>query len=376
MSSLIVSGLIVPGCLSCSSSEIEQRISTIAAPSEFSIVKWEFSSVLEELRECFTLPTRVTTDDIETVKTYFALTGEDEAGKADLENRVELVLAKQIKQVLAEERIVNPLDNYMFFKFIFPPINFEFAPPPHLLVISPRDRIELLRRTILKPDISTEEKEAIESEIDALGVSSLVVRLGGVGFTYPPMVVETADLRFAINTAVEEWFHQYMIFQPLGFLYALDAIGVRPDYDVITMNETLAGIISKEIGHKVYLKYYGSDEETIPEEKPESEFGSLMREIRIRVDAYLAEGKITEAEEFMQESRDFLETKGYHIRKLNQAYFAFHGTYADAPTSVSAIGEDLMVLRERCSSLREFLDEVIGMTSYEDLKKVVVEREK
>ena len=289
---------------------------------------------------------------------------------------MELVLAKQIKQVLAEERIVNPLDNYMFFKFVFPPINFEFAPPPHLLVISPRDRIELLRRTILKPDISTEEKEAIESEIDALGVSSLVVRLGGVGFTYPPMVVETADLRFAINTAVEEWFHQYMIFQPLGFLYALDAIGVRPDYDVITMNETLAGIISKEIGHKVYLKYYGSDEETIPEEKPESEFGSLMREIRIRVDAYLAEGKITEAEEFMQESRDFLETKGYHIRKLNQAYFAFHGTYADAPTSVSAIGEDLRVLRERCSSLREFLDEVIGMTSYEDLKKVVVEREK
>jgi hypothetical protein len=39
-------------------------------------------------------------------------------------------------------------------------------------------------------------------------------------------------------------------------------------------------------------------------------------------------GKVELAEEFMEERRQFFWKKGYHIRKLNQAYFAFHGAYA------------------------------------------------
>jgi len=73
------------------------------------------------------------------------------------------------------------------------------------------------------------------------------------------------------------------------------------------------------------------------------------------------------AEEFMEEKRQFLASKDYYIRKLNQAYFAFHGTYADRPTSISPIGQELKQLRNQSTSLKDFLDTVTVMTSRQDL---------
>jgi predicted nucleic acid-binding Zn-ribbon protein len=96
-----------------------------------------------------------------------------------------------------------------------------------------------------------------------------------------------------------------------------------------------------------------------------------MREIRLAVDDYLAQGQIEQAEEYMEQKRQYLAENGYHIRKLNQAYFAFYGTYADSPTSISPIGAELRKLREQSDSLKEFLDSVVGMTSRQDLDKSV-----
>ena len=73
----------------------------------------------------------------------------------------------------------------------------------------------------------------------------------------------------------------------------------------------------------------------------------------------------------MEQRRQYLVENGYNIRKLNQAYFAFHGTYADAPTSISPIGIELRTLRSQSESLKEFLDTVVVMTSRQDLKETV-----
>ena len=43
----------------------------------------------------------------------------------------------------------------------------------------------------------------------------------------------------------------------------------------------------------------------------------------------------------MEEKRQFLAANGYYIRKLNQAYFAFHGSYADTAGSIDPIGPKL-----------------------------------
>ena len=92
-----------------------------------------------------------------------------------------------------------------------------------------------------------------------------------------------------------------------------------------------------------------------------------MREIRRAVDEYLAQGEIEQAEEFVEQKRQYLDSMGYYIRKLNQAYFAFHGTYADKPTSISPIGVEPRTLREQSASLKDFLNTVAAMTSRQEL---------
>ena len=371
---LILACSVASSCATASKNNPQGNIHSITNPFKFSISEWELDSLGHQLWESLKPASQIDLNDTEIVREYFASIRQDESVRKQLEDEAERILSYQIRATLIEEGITNPLDAWLPIKVVFPPVNFEFESPPGLLVLSPRNEIRLLKRTTLEADLTTEEKERIESEVDALGYSALVVRLGGVGFTYPTMVYETSDIQRAINIAVEEWFHQYMAFHPLGFLYVLDGIGWRPDYDIIIMNETTAGIVNKEIGSKVYQKYYAGNEPQIsPPVESDFDFDLQMRQIRIEVDKYLAEGKVDEAEEYMRQMRDFLVSKGYHIRKLNQAYFAFHGTYADEPTTTSPIGQDLQELRKMCSSLREFLDKVTVMTSYEDLKKALEE---
>ena len=73
----------------------------------------------------------------------------------------------------------------------------------------------------------------------------------------------------------------------------------------------------------------------------------------------------------MEQKRQYLAKNGYYIRKLNQAYFAFHGTYADKPTSISPIGVEMKELRSRSDSLKDFLETAASMTSREALTESV-----
>ena len=63
-----------------------------------------------------------------------------------------------------------------------------------------------------------------------------------------------------------------------------------------------------------------------------------MHATRVVVDAMLASGKIDDAENYMEQRRQVFVNNGYFIRRLNQAYFAFYGAYADVPGG--AAGED------------------------------------
>ena len=377
--------------------DFDDRLNSIVKPHRFSIINWELKTLLSgdkqsnleekvedepsQVTRYFSLVERINTlkSEIKAVNTDDG-SGDSspleaelsilEEQRAALENVVRKIMTQQIKEILAEQGIFNPVDEYIKLKIGFPPVNFRLEQPPHLLVISPRDRIESIREITLEQNLSLEGMEDIETEVDKLGVSSLVVKLGGFGGTYPTFVVNDASLCFTIDTAVEEWLHQYLVFEPLGFLYLLDVTGVFGNYDIATMNETVASMVSKEIGAMVYEKYYSQyegDEKQSQGAESEFDFNREMREIRRAVDTYLAQGEIEQAEELMEEKRQFLASKGYYIRKLNQAYFAFHGTYADSPTSINPIGLELKQLRNQSTSLKDFLDTVAGMTSRQDL---------
>ena len=94
------------------------------------------------------------------------------------------------------------------------------------------------------------------------------------------------------------------------------------------------------------------------------DFAAEMRKTRLRAEKMLADGDIEGAEAFMEERRRLFVSQGYNIRKINQAYFAFHGSYATGAASVSPIGEQMRELRNRSGSVGEFLKAVAGFGSY------------
>ena len=396
--SLLLVCLLGGGCLP--SQGFDARLSSIVEPCSFSIAKWEFETIADSIKQLIFSRNGKIEDEPALVTQYFSLVEqiktlnreieEIKAGngdgdlasleaelntleeqKAALKDAVERIIEKQLKETLAQQGIFNPIDKYVKSEAGFPPVNFKLEKPPHLLVISPRHKIESMREITLMQNISLEEIAEIEAEVDQLGVSSLVVKLGGLGATYPTFVTSDASLRFTIDTATDEWLHQYLAFKPLGFRYLLDLTGISRDYEIATINETLVSMVSKEIGSIICEKYYSLDECNAHQNQvadSEFDFNQEMRDIRKAVDQYLAEGKIEQAEEFMEQKRQYLASKGYYIRKLNQAYFAFHGAYADSPTSISPIGLELKQLRIQSDSLRDFLNTVAAMTSRQELQ--------
>ncbi len=378
--------------------DFDTQLREITKPYRFNLVGWEFNVLVREVGKLFGPEPEIADN---TTAVYFAnvaqirrLESEIRAAgegnregdltslekeldrfqqqNSELAELVERLVETQIIEAFSRQGIFNPLDRYFNIKTGFPPVNIYLYRPPHLLVISPRDRIDSIREVTLLPDMSVKDMEGIEAEIDSLGVSSLVVNLGGIA-TYPSYVTDKADIRFILDTAGEEWLHQYLAFTPLGFRYVLDLAGIRRDYDIATMNETVAGMVSKEIGGIIYSQYYAENETGDTEQGQGAgfDFNNEMREIRKAVDEYLARGEIEPAEEFMEQKRQYLAENGYNIRKLNQAYFAFHGAYADSPASISPIGAELKELRERSDSLKEFLDTAAGMTGRQDLAESI-----
>ncbi len=387
---------------SCSpGASFDAKLRKIAKPYAFSTVRWEISAAGREIREAAAERDRVEASEIRVVEDYFAAnvrinfliseinvirssngTGDLTSLQGELdnllrereekENAVEKVIERQIRDTLSRAGVYNPLYKYSRLKSGFPPVNFELAETPSILVISPKDSISRLREIMMVPEMTVEEMEKVEAACDELGVSSLVVGTGGIA-TYPAFVANDCDLRFTVEAAAEEWVHQYLAFRPLGFLYTLNLAGIRRNYEIATINETVAGTLGEEIGGLVLDEYYPDSIE--PAETPESEtgfsFDQEMQQIRLTVDSLLADGEVKAAEDFMEARRRYLAENGYYIRKLNQAYFAFHGCYADSGTSVDPIGDEVEELWSKSQSLSYFLDLASALKSRSDLKKVL-----
>jgi hypothetical protein len=96
-----------------------------------------------------------------------------------------------------------------------------------------------------------------------------------------------------------------------------------------------------------------------------------MHETRVKADELLAQGKVEEAEAYMEERRQIFWQNGYLLRKLNQAYFAFHGAYADVPGGAAGedpVGPAVRALREQSATLEDFINTIAWMTSFEQLQ--------
>ncbi len=297
--------------------------------------------------------------------------------QADLAPIAEAVLQKQVATVAADFGLTTlgqPI----------PTILFHSSPVPNALIVSPRDHVEQIANISVLPDLSIEQQVTLENQVEkGMNVSALVVPIGGVG-VYPTMIMRTTDLSWLVSTIAHEWTHNYLELRPLGLLYDHTP-------ELRTMNETTADISGTEIGAEVIRRYYPELKSaslpdfglvTLPQNhpnpgdlpRPPFDFRAEMHTTRVTADALMAAGKITEAEAYMEQRRQVFVKNGYFIRKLNQAYFAFYGAYADVPGGAAGedpVGPAVRKLRDQSKSLADFINRIAWMTSFNDLKKAV-----
>lgn len=283
---------------------------------------------------------------------------------------VESVLEEQLSVILAEQGLVvggQPV----------PPVAFHLTPLPFALVVSPRTIIQQDANVDVSGDLTLDEQVALEERVaEALDVSTLVVPLGGIG-TYPTMVAQSSDLNWIASVVAHEWIHNYLTLRPLGVSYTFSG-------ELRTMNETAAEMIGNELGALLIARYYpelargpqpypyvlARDEAPTEAPPPSFSFQAEMHTTRVTADRLLSEGKVAAAEAYMEARRRFLWDKGYQIRKLNQAYFAFYGAYSAGGAGAGGadpVGEAVRLLRRRSATIADFINTMAWFTGPEDL---------
>lgn len=263
--------------------------------------------------------------------------------------------------------------------FIWPPVDFRIDNPPSVLVISPRDHIERAETVLIEPDISVSDMERIEKLLlDKYDLSAAIMRTGGLA-SYPNVIPSTRDLLPMLEVAAHEWIHAYLAFYPLGRSFFSGG-------SMVEINETLANIVGNEIGGDTWARLTGNpapvreppppfmpqDEPLEPETEPgEFDFFRFMRDTRVRTDELLGAGDIAGAETWMEQRRVELQENGYFIRKINQAFFAFNGSYGDSPSSVSPTANQMWELRQQEENAAGLLKAIRGVSTYAKFEELL-----
>ena len=308
----------------------------------------------------------------------------------NLKDSLRIELAPFVEQALQDQLNSALVDlDLAFGGQLVPPVLYKSEPDSYALIVSPRNEIRQAANLMLVRGLTLDEiihlEEGIEND---LNLSALVVGIGGVGL-YPSMIIETGNLDWLIHVASHEWTHNYLTLRPLGMFY-----GTSPE--LTTINETIADLSADDIQRRTFELYYPEhlppepdlhneenpptqNSEAEPEPAPEEifDFRAEMHLTRLEVDRLLAEGNIDEAEGYMESRRIIFWENGYLIRRLNQAYFAFHGSYAAQPGGAAGeegvdLGEELRQLKQRTPSYRDFMRLVAWkwrLDQFEDLFK-------
>jgi hypothetical protein len=324
--------------------------------------------------------------------------------RADLAHRqslAESILEGQVATVLVEQ-------GFGLWGQLLPPMSMRFTEMPNMLITSPRDRIERDTELTLDP-MPIEEIIALENRVaEEQDLSALVVPLGGMAL-YPAMIRETSSIPRAVEVFAHEWVHHYFFFYPLGLNYFIDTdTGNR---EALIINETVADIFGNEVARLVLERYYPefiTDEETEKgivhvsfRQQDAFDYGAAMHQTRVTVDKdmaiiqaihsradqlradgfsekadsvlALADYYLAKTERYMEARRVIFHENGYHIRKMNQAYFAFYGGYQGGIPGIGGedpIGPAVRDIRAMSNDLHTFIVTLRSITTREELVNV------
>ena len=293
-----------------------------------------------------------------------------------IRNDVEETLESELSSVVRFEGMG------LFGEAVFPPVDIRLIETPKVLITSPRDKIERQDGILLDPHMSVESREEVEASLlEDEDVSALVLDIGGVA-TFPASVYNGADLNGTLSIMAHEWLHHYLFLRPLG-QHMFDSP------DMLVLNETVADLGGRELGDIAFKRIRSRMPEVVPvafgstteiedagtTRSADFDFRREMQETRLTADALLARDEIEIAEAYMETRRKLFIANGHPIRKLNQAYFAFNGTYAESPASVNPIGGQVRRLRELAPDLGTFMSLVSGVSNYAEFLELLSEIE-
>jgi hypothetical protein len=356
--------------------------------AEYQLWRWEANTLLDNVFARMGIgPEPSEADGEAALRQYFKLTSEIRGlyataapdadaiealtnERATYENDVERLLERYIDEAVDGVGLERGLPLFNSVRITWPPVDFELTNPPQLLVRSPRERIERSGDTLLKNDLALRDIERLEAKTTDDDAVSIVVSIGGLA-AYPAIVRDDRAFDSILETASHEWVHHYLAFYPLGEQWGNGG-------DAETLNETTASIAGREIAnvvrdnHPIVLEE-GQDGRAPARPAPTVDFSAEMRALRLAVDDLLEQGKVSEAEQQMEEKRLYLNANGFSIRKINQAYFAFYGTYADSPQSSNPVGPKIEKVWELTQDVGLFLRIMRDVKDVPDLDEALAE---
>ncbi|MQG19119.1 MAG: hypothetical protein FI687_05030 [SAR202 cluster bacterium] len=279
-------------------------------------------------------------------------------------NKLKPVVEELSEKAMTETIKINGLKTKL--NTIFPPVDISLEPPPLILVVSPRNTIQIEKTIFLSPDLLPAKKNSIENEIlKKNNKSAYISNLSGLS-TYPTLISNEYNSLDILSTTAHEWLHLYWFFKPFGK-------NIFKSNEMRTLNETAADIAGRELGLQTYMRLNSNSKSLIKSNPSNSnrypQFTKHMRETRTEVEKLLLNNQIADAERYMQKRWWELSLAGYNIRKINQAYFALYGIYAESAGSISPIGKQLREFRDFFGTTGEFIEEIAQISSYTQFLK-------
>ena len=280
----------------------------------------------------------------------------------------ELLLERRLDRAVSELKLDTALPLFGRVRVVWPPVDVDLSEPFHVLAVSRRDEVRMVRSVLLTSEVQREDYALIEAAVEADGRwSAWVGRVGGVAL-YPASVVSSRDYLGTLQIMAHEWTHHYLGFYPLGLAYGRGSA-------MRTINETVADIVGDELGEAaaVIPGFTSAPDDGADERRSEIRAATdpILRQLRLDVDSLLAEGRVDEAERLMDDVRLQLIELDRPFRRINQAFLAFRGGYGASPSSASPWGERLLALRASSTSLPEFLALVREIGTPEEAEAVL-----
>lgn len=343
--------VLLPLIVSGQNGAAEARLRRASGQHSLDVLRWEVRHLLARADRLVA----ALTDDVGGLgeadrQRLRASLGTDEAGRSGLGPEAEAALERGLAAALRRAQVVPPLE-FLPRWLLFPPVSVAIGELPRLVVVSPRHQIRVARTVLIEPGLDAAQAERLERLVDDPHSVSLVESVGGLS-TYPAMLPARVEGRSLVELAAHEWAHAYLFFTPLGQRYWSDS-------QARTINETVADMVGRELARDLF-EALGLPPPAQGSRRPRGsqgfDFNREMRVTRLEVERLLAAGQIEPAEAYMRQRREVFAQHGFPIRKLNQAYFAFHGAYAEAGAAgASPIAGQLRRLRQASESLGAFL---------------------